>query len=276
MRSIGSSKKLRGKAMNINQHRKSIPKMVEDLIQESDIILEVLDSRFIDKMRNLEIEDYIKKSKKKLIYLFNKSDLVDRKKLQLSKELHNLKPHTFLSSKKREGSSNLRKLIKMESKKLKKEVINVGVIGYPNSGKSSLINLMVGKSVTKSSPEAGYTKGIKKIRISEGLYLIDTPGVIPVSEKVRDSGEKKVKHSEIGAITWDKVKDPDRVVAKIMKEYPQLVEEHYGIYAEGDSETLMEELGRKLNYLGKGNIVDEFRTAKKILKDWQEGVIKIA
>jgi ribosome biogenesis GTPase A len=60
-----------------------------------------------------------------------------------------------------------------------------------------------------------------------------------------------------------------------MKEYPNILEKYYKINAKADSEVLIEKLGKKLNYIKKGNLIDETRTAKKILKDWQEGKIKI-
>ena len=106
------------------------------------------------------------------------------------------------------------------------------------------------------------------------MYLIDTPGIIAPIEKL-GGGKFSVKHSQIGAITWDKTKNPDLVISTIMKEYPDLLEKHYDINANGDSEIFIEELGKKLSYLRKGNLVDEDRTAKKVLRDWQSGEIKL-
>ena len=157
---------------------------------------------------------------------------------------------------------------------MEKDSIKVGVVGYPNTGKSSLINLITGKSSAKTSSEAGYTKGIQKIKLSKGVYLIDTPGIIPPSEKSSVKSKHLIKHSQIGAITWDKTKQPSLVVSKMMMENKGILEEYYGVNAKGDSDILIENLGRKLNYLKKGGVVDEMRTAKKILKDWQEGKIK--
>jgi hypothetical protein len=161
----------------------------------------------------------------------------------------------------------------MESKKLKKDAINVGIVGYPNTGKSSLINLLAGRHSARVSSEAGHTKGIQKIKISKGLYLIDTPGVIPQKEKLYTT-DKSI-HSQIGAVTWDKVGEPDMVIFRLMKEYSEIFEKHYKIDTKGNSEMLIENLGRRWNFLQKGNQVDEIRTAKKILKDWQEGKIRI-
>lgn len=268
---IGKAKKTRGKSPSTHKHKKYVPLIIDKVIAEADIVLEVLDSRFIEKTRNPEMEKKIKN----LIYVFNKSDLVNINKIKLKVELEELKPNVFFSSKQKKGYLDLKKLIKIKSKRLKKEQINIGIVGYPNTGKSSLINFLSKKSAVKTSSEAGYTKGMQKIKLSKGLYLIDTPGIIPILEKSSTKIKDLVKHQQIGAVTWDKTKNPDLVIDRLMKEYPGLLEKYYKIDAKMDSEFLIETLGKKLNYLKKGNLIDDIRTAKKILKDWQEGKIRI-
>jgi ribosome biogenesis GTPase A len=275
-RGLGKAKKGRGKSEHTHKHKKSFPVIVENLIKEVDIVLEILDARFIEKSRHYDLEKKIKNSGKVLMHVLNKADLVDTNEIVKNEEFNSFKIYLFFSVKKRRGVRTLKDLIKMQAKKLGKEVTNVGVVGYPNTGKSSIINLLTGRSSAKTSPEAGYTKGIQKIKLSTNLYLIDTPGVIPMSEKYSTKLDHSEKHSQIGAITWDKTKNPGMVVHYLMKDNPNLLEKYYGIkIKDGDSENLIESLGQKLNYKLKGNEVDEKRTAKKILKDWQEGKIKI-
>ena len=272
---IGRAKEGRGKSDRTNKHKIPIPALVDSIIEGADIILEVLDARFVEKTRNLDIEKRVKRKGKKLIYVFNKADLIDEKKFRAEVEISYLIPHVFISTKEKIGAGFLKRMLKIEAKKLGKKIVNIGILGYPNTGKSSLINFLAGKSAAKISSEAGYTKGIQKIRLSSDLYVLDTPGIIPSYEKSKESREMTAKHSQIGAITWDKTKNPDMVVFKIMKEYPGILEKYYQISAEGNSEILIESLGKRLHYLIKGGVVDEMRTAKKILKDWQDGKISI-
>jgi hypothetical protein len=179
----------------------------------------------------------------------------------------------LFSARERKGTLALKKIIKKEAKKIKKDAVNVGIIGYPNTGKSSITNILSGRSSARVSSESGYTKGIQKIRLAQGIYLIDTPGIILEDENPLLS-QHAIKHSKIGAVTWDKTRNPEMVVGNLVEEYPGVLENYYGVDSEGDSEVLIEKLGRKIAFLKKGNLVDETKTAKKIIRDWQEGKIK--
>ncbi|MBS3082974.1 hypothetical protein J4454_03445 [Candidatus Pacearchaeota archaeon] len=79
----------------------------------------------------------------------------------------------------------------------------------------------------------------------------------------------------IGARTANTIRDPEMVVADLMKRYSKQIEKFYGLSVDGDSEALIEQLGRKKGFLKKGGVVDEPRTAKTIIRDWQEGKIRV-
>ena len=258
---------------NMRKQRGKYPELILKIIQDSDIILEVLDARFIEETRNTEIEEQIKGQGKKLIYALNKSDLLLKKEKKI-----NLDYSILVSCKERSDIRKLRELIKILSKKIKKpfgEKIIVGIIGYPNTGKSSLINLLIGRSSAGVGSEAGFTRGIQKLRLDENIFILDSPGVIPETQYSHTEKEKISKQTIAGGRSYSQVKEPEIVVAKLISAYPQILEKFYNIQASGDSEILIEELGRKKGFLKKGGLVDENRTAKYILRDWQTGEIRI-
>ena len=150
----------------------------------------------------------------------------------------------------------------------------VGVVGYPNVGKSSLINLITRRGDAKTSKQAGYTRGMQKIRLNDKISILDTPGVIPESRYSGDTKMALSQDAKLGARTYSDVKDPEDVVFYLMKENFEKLEKFYKIKAGGDVEVLIEELGRAKNFLRKGGKIDVDRTARLILKDWQEGKIK--
>lgn len=262
-----------GKLKNIKKQKAKFPKIAKDIIRISDVILQILDARFIEETRNLELEKMIKTQGKKIIYIFNKSDLVKVKKGGWK----GLKPYVYVSARNRTGIRELRIKIKAMVKKLDIgwKRAHVGIIGYPNTGKSSLINLLTGKSSAKTGAEAGFTKGMQKIRLTSDILLLDTPGVIPESEYSHTRIEAIQKQAKVGARTIDKIRDPEIVVIELMKKNLKDIEKFYGVSSKGDVDNLIEKVGKKMNFLKKGGVIDEDRTARQIIRDWQTGKIRI-
>lgn len=261
-----------GKLENLRKQKQKYPELTKKIIEDSDIILEILDARFTEETRNKGVEEIIKKKEKKIIYVINKSDLIKKKQRQ------RFYPYAFVSCITKKGVRELRDLIKRSAKKIKKpteERVNVGIIGYPNTGKSSLINSLIGKSSAKTAAEAGFTKGLQKIKLSPGILLIDSPGIIPEEKYSAVERSAITQHTKLGGRSYSQVKEPELVVSDLIKEFPEVFEKFYGIDSESNPEILIEKLGRKKGFLKKGNQIDEDKTARLILKDWQEGKVKL-
>jgi ribosome biogenesis GTPase A len=265
-----SEKKLK----NSRKQKEKYPELLKKIVESSDIILEILDARFVQNTRNIKVEEEIIKQKKRIVYVLNKSDLTSK-----LKESQKLQPSVIVSCKLREGIKKLRDKIKIESKKIEKkdkeDKIVVGVIGYPNTGKSSLINLLIGRKSAGTGADAGFTKGIQKLKLTSEIILLDSPGVIPEKEYSGTNKTAIAKHTIVGGRSYSQVKEPEIVVANLIKEFRGVLEKHYRINAKGNSEILLEELGRKKRFLKKREEVNFDKTARFILKEWQEGKIII-
>jgi len=245
--------------------RKSFWEIVNKIIKESDLVLEVLDARFIDETRNEEIEKKVIKQGKKIIYVISKSDLVSKHELLEAKK--GLRPCVFVSAKKHLGTSILRKTILKTADKPK---IKIGVLGYPNTGKSSLINALKGKKAAKTSPLSGFTKGSQWIRISPRILMIDSPGVVPFGEK------HELKHVLIATADYSSVQEPDILAMDLIKIYKGRIERHYGVKVHKNVQETLEEIALKHRKLKKGGLPDVETMARIIIKDWQAGKIKKA
>ncbi len=237
--------------------------IVNKVIRESDVLLEVVDARMVDESRNEEIEQKVKQAGKTLIYVLNKCDLVEKNKLNRFKQ--QLKPCVFVSATERLGTGFLRREI---MKHAPNDKFKVGVLGYPNTGKSSIINALKGRAAAPTAPISGHTKGVQIIRISKKMYLLDTPGVFPYKEK------DEAKHARIAAKTFTNLKDPEGSAMELIKEFPFPIENYYGVNHTPDPEEILEAIAVKLKRLRKGGVPDLNAAARIILQDWQKGKIK--
>lgn len=239
-------------------------KIVNSVIREADILLEILDARLIDETRNLELEKKIETAGKKIIYVINKSDLTSQRFLEQKKK--ELWPCVFVSSVEHHGSKMLRELI---LRMTDKEEVTVGVVGYPNTGKSSVINMLKGKASAGTSPQSGYTRGLQKVKATNRIMLIDSPGVIPFKR------DDETKLALIGSLNAAKLKDPDIDAMTLIESLHGAVESYYGIEPGEDSEESLERIALKKGKLKKGGKPDIMLTARLIIQDWQRGKIKV-
>lgn len=248
---------------------KGFLKHVNNIITESDIIFEILDARYPEETRNYNLERKIRKLGKKLILIINKADLVEKEVLEKQKEELIKKTKLriiFVSAKKKEGINLIRKEIGMAKKQ---QTLTVGIIGYPNTGKSTLINSITGtgKGKVATSKKAGLTRGLQRIKISEGIYLLDSPGIIPQKE---ESDLFLVNSKNI-----NQIKDIEATAFRIIKELGiEKITNYFKIKNVTDEEELLIEIAKKQNLLKKGGKPDSQKAARYLLEKYHRTEIK--
>ncbi len=267
---------------------------IKRIIIESDIVLEILDARLVELSRNEEVERLIKEIKRPVIFVINKSDLVSKQSIR--EQIERLKQEgevVFVSSENKQSAKILTSKIKQvfeiygkrdmrkklmgkptpEYREAKGEIV-VGVLGYPNVGKSSIINMLAHRKKAKVSKKAGTTHGIHWIKASDEIKLIDSPGVIPLKK------DDNIKYGLIGAKDTERLKDSeivaDSIIKLFMKNNKKAFCDFYGVRAEKeDYDSIINQLGKKKSFLIKGGRIDENRTAVLIVKDWQQGRLRM-
>ncbi len=240
--------------------------VVKHVIKNTDIVLEIVDARMPYLSRNKSLEKMINFHKRKYIIVFNKIDLVPKDKLEELRD--NYKFAFFVSGVKNIGLKSLKTHLLIEAKKLGRE-IRVGVIGYPNVGKSAVINALGKRARAKVARLAGTTKGIQWIKVSD-ILILDSPGVVPI-------GDTETKLGMMGAKNPEKIKNLQKIVFALMRELGnEVLEKNYGIKIEekDDEQDILEKIGLKRGFLVKGGKVDENRTCMSILREWQKGKLR--
>ncbi|XP_073471622.1 nucleolar GTP-binding protein 2 isoform X2 [Aquarana catesbeiana] len=149
-----------------------------------------------------------------------------------------------------------------------KKQISVGFIGYPNVGKSSVINTLRSKKVCNVAPIAGETKVWQYITLMRRIFLIDCPGV------VYPSGDSETDIVLKGVVQVEKIKSPeDHIAAVLERAKPEYISKAYKIDSWENDEDFLEKLAYKTGKLLKGGEPDRQTVSKMVLNDWQRGRI---
>uniref|UniRef100_A0A3B3ZDK8 Nucleolar GTP-binding protein 2 n=1 Tax=Periophthalmus magnuspinnatus TaxID=409849 RepID=A0A3B3ZDK8_9GOBI len=245
-----------------------------NVVDSSDVIIQVLDARDPMGTRSKSIETYLKKEKpwKHLIFVLNKCDLIPtwvtkRWVAVLSQEYPTLAFHASLTNSFGKGSliQLLRQFGKLHTDK---KQISVGFIGYPNVGKSSVINTLRSKKVCNVAPLAGETKVWQYITLMRRIFLIDCPGVVYPSE---DSETDIVLK---GVVQVEKIKNPEEHIGAVLERAkPEYIQKTYRIPTWNSAEDFLEKLAQRTGKLLKGGEPDLSTVSKMVLNDWQRGRI---
>jgi len=159
------------------------------VIDSSDVLLYVLDARNPEGTRTKSLEEHFKKNcpAKHLVFILNKCDLVPTAVTQKwVKYLQQFAPTLAFQASVQNpfGKGSVIQLLKQfDMLHKEKQSISVGMIGYPNVGKSSVINALMKKECCKAAPTPGQTRHWQYVTMTKRIYLIDCPGI------VYDSGE---------------------------------------------------------------------------------------
>ncbi|CAF91209.1 unnamed protein product, partial [Tetraodon nigroviridis] len=244
---------------------------MKDLIEQAEASVE---SYSADKDKDLVTEDtgvreevreeIFKKGQSKRIWgeLYKK-----RWVAVLSPEYPTLAFHASLTNSFGKGSliQLLRQFGKLHTDK---KQISVGFIGYPNVGKSSIINTLRSKKVCNVAPIAGETKVWQYITLMRRIFLIDCPGVVYPSE---DSESDIVLK---GVVQVEKIKNPEEHIGPVLERAkPEYIQKTYRIPAWSSPEDFLEKLAFRTGKLLKGGEPDLSTVSKMVLNDWQRGRI---
>ncbi|KAJ8131178.1 hypothetical protein O1611_g2444 [Lasiodiplodia mahajangana] len=282
------------------------------VLDSSDVVLHVLDARNPEGTRCRAVEQYLKKEAphKHLIFILNKVDLIPTSVAaawvrHLSKTVPTLAFHSSITNS--FGKGQLISLLRQFSSLHKeRKQISVGLIGYPNVGKSSLINTLRGKKVTTVAPIPGETKVWQFVTLMKRIYLIEyvfilsyrrfvsgnlllksrftvrkeiwtndgiqiasCPGIVPPN--AHDSPADILLR---GVVRVEKVDNPEQYIQPMMEKVKRHhLSRTYEVDSWKDHHEFLEILGRKAGRLLRQGEVDLDGVAKMVLTDFMRGKI---
>ena len=262
-------------------HMAKTKRLIIEHLKAVDVAAELLDARIPLSSANPMVEELL--SGKPRIVILNKADLADPGMTKAWESYYKRKGVAAVSMRCGNGKDKKKflrlikeaagpMLEKWKRRGLKTRSARIMILGIPNVGKSTLINFISGTAAARTANTPGHTRGKQWVRLSQGLDLLDTPGVL--WPKFEDQ-VAALRLAATGAIAGD-IFDADTVVPELMRVLartaPDALREKYGIEdAAADPQILLAQAGKRRGCILPGGAIDYARTQTMILNDFRSG-----
>lgn len=255
-------------------HIAKAEKALLEQLKRVDVVLEVRDARIPLSTHHPQVDQWI--GEKGRILVMNRVDMIPpRAKDQWIQWFQERgEEPLFTDAQHGKGIEAIAKATQTAGAKMNQRRIDRGmlprpvravVIGFPNVGKSALINRLLKRRVVESARRAGVTRQLRWVRISDQIELLDAPGVLPNKLTDQQAAIKLAICDDIGEAAYDN----QRVAASLvdlLQSSAAALESRYGLaIADLTGESYIKTLA-ELNYKG-----DVERTARHILTDFRKG-----
>ncbi len=249
--------------------------MFEQHIKIVDIVLEIVDARApLISRDNLLVNQT---RNKKTILILNKADLAAEKTTEKWLRYFREQGETAISftHNRKKSVSLLKDCLKKESQsaigKRFNRPLRVMVAGIPNVGKSTVLNVLVGRRAARTGDRPGITRGPQWVRIQQGLELLDTPGVL----KPTIHREALLPLGVLGCIPesrWDMEDAAGWLLEKMADaDYAGLEKVFPGLSSFKPEECLRQYAVRR-GMLERGGEPDFFRASRSFIKEYRDGL----
>lgn len=256
-------------------HMAKAVRMLEENLTLVDAVLLVLDARAPLSSYNPRLEKLA--NRKPVLFVFNKRDLADGRSEEIGEAFKAKgKNVIYLSAVKGQARpllSTMASITKEKAELLKNKSssrpLRFMVAGIPNTGKSSLINLLSGGKKAVTGDKAGVTRSKQWVRC-EDMELLDSPGLMSPALENQTFARRL---AALGSVN-DDILEFDEIALFVLEElsasYPERLKERYGI-TDGTPLEMLEELCRNRGFLLKGKELDYERGERALIDDLRKG-----
>lgn len=259
-------------------HIAKAERTLTEQLKRVDVVLEVRDARIPLATHHPKVSQWV--SQKPRLLIINRQDMIPphiRQQWQQWFEQHQEIPY-FTNAQQGDGVDAVVRATKQAGEQLNQKrqqrgmlprPVRAGVIGFPNVGKSALINRLLGRRVVESARRAGVTRKLQWVRISKQIELLDAPGVIPSRIENQQDALKLAICEDIGEAGYDN----QRVAAGMVDlfQHLQIQDKLTARYSLAiTSETGESYLQALADQRFQGDLE---RTARQLLNDFRKGLL---
>ncbi|MBS0314574.1 MAG: ribosome biogenesis GTPase YlqF [Proteobacteria bacterium] len=260
-------------------HMVAAQKKAADALAEADVVVEVLDARSPAASVNPMINAMRVARQRPALKVLNKIDLADPAVTEAWLAWFNAQQGVRaigLSCKQAGESAKVlpaaRALAPHREGPLKR--LRVMVMGVPNVGKSTLVNALLNRRVAAVGDEPAVTKAQKRYELTDGTWLIDTPGLMWPKIALPSDGLLLAANHLVGVNAYIDEEVATALAEILRLRYPQALGGRYGIDAgEVDAPGVLEAVAQRRGLRAKGGAVDYEKASVVLLNDYRSGAL---
>ena len=258
-------------------HMAKARREIGEKLKQVDLVLELKDARIPYSSTNPMIDEIV--GNKPRLILLCKSSMADpnitklwieeyKKKNIIALDIDSLTGY-HVNQVIRHAELALKNVFaKRREKGILSKTIKAMILGIPNVGKSTLINTLAKRKATNVGNKPGVTKSQTWIRVTDDLFLLDTPGILWPKFEDQEVG---LKLAMCGSIK-DEILSLEQItmasIEYLSKNYPSLLMNRYNLdNVDKDPLEVLDDIGRKRGFLLKGGSVDVSRTTTMFLNE---------
>ncbi|MCR6096022.1 ribosome biogenesis GTPase YlqF [Salipaludibacillus agaradhaerens] len=262
-------------------HMAKAKREVQEKLKIIDVVIEIVDARIPLSSRNPMIDDLT--SHKPRLILLNKADLADSQLTKQWVQYFEKKNFAVLTVDAQLGKGikdipmKVRELAKplldkFRAKGMNPRALRALILGIPNVGKSTVINRLANKKITKIGDRPGVTKSQQWIKVGKEMELLDTPGILWPKFEDQDVGFRLALTGAIKEEIFDFQETIVFLLNELKTSYPERLKERYHLETLAEDITeLLDDIGTRRGCLVAGGLVDYDRTAEMIFRDFRQG-----
>lgn len=258
-------------------HMHKARKEIAEVMPQVDIIIELLDARIPGSSENPLVPAL--RGDRPCIKVLNKADLADPEVTAVwVTELEQTQGVTALPLS-QQHPEEIRKLLAMceaalPQRNLDKRNVRAMILGVPNVGKSTLINTLAGRVIAKTGNEAGITKAQQRIKLSNDMVLLDTPGFLWPKLNPPDCGYRLAVTGAIKDTVFDYVDIALFAADYLAKTYPGSLQGRYGLQKVPETDIeILEAIALQRSCMRKGGVVDLQKVAVLFITELRAGLL---
>lgn len=258
-------------------HMHKASKEIKQALPDIDLLIEILDARIPFSSQNPMLNQL--RDDKPTIRVLSKTDLADPQLTQLWQSHLELDQGVKTLAVTTQQPDKIRQIIDLCSKMLPEKtaankVIRTMIMGIPNVGKSTIINVLAGRTIAKTGNEPAVTKMQQRINLKNNIVLSDTPGVLWPNVENRNSGYRLAVTGAIKDTAFQHDDIALFALEYLLKTYPDAMQIRYKLdNMPSDATGLLQAIGQKRGCLRAGNQVDMDKAAKLFLTELRGGTI---